>query len=262
MYACRVLCLCCVLVLSFSARAQTLETLDAVLETYVERNGGRAFLDSIKGLRMQGTLRVQDQPWEVHFVKQEPHYEMRVLRSPERTVTTLYDGSVLWQTLMTPEQEARRVIARGDEAAAMVGFSLLGPLFEPAEADITRVLVGTERLERILHYHVRVTKPGSTEDIYIDSRTFRETQMLKREDEGAEQVLLFSDFEPAQQLWIPRRVETYRDGVLETTLVIDSVELNPGVFSSIFAYPGDLGTTDSPRTNAAEPQAPEPTINP
>jgi hypothetical protein len=216
-------------------------TIDAVLEKILEANGGEESLKSATNARFRGEVKSADEAYDFVLLKKRDN-KMRIHRNMyKRSVETAFDGKAGWRRF-TIDDRTKVIDLEGDELSAMrIQADFDGPLVGPATEEVTRRLVGVERIDRVDYFIVEVTTPVDSSLHFVDSRTFRELKVIKKSTspsgEPVESVSYFYDIQRHAKIWVAHRVERHKpDGQIEIILIND-VEINPGILDLAFAKP-------------------------
>lgn len=238
-------CLMPVVLLSGMAlQAKSLEewTLQDVLDAVVDANGGKESLESVTNGRFSGRIESAEESYEFLLLKRRPNLMRSRMMNPIRAIETGFDGTTAWRRL---EYRGYDQVTEVKEPEVLRNIRLEadfdGPLIGELPEGVTRELVGIERIDRIDYFLIRITSFRSTDLHYIDSRIFRELKVISErpgpDGEPVREVTWFEDNRKHSGVWIAHRVRKERaDGSVETVL-IENVDINPGILRFSFRMP-------------------------
>jgi hypothetical protein len=216
-------------------------TLEDVLAKILEANGGEDGVMAVTNVRFIGEIKGASNAFDFVLLKKRPN-KMRIhLNMYKRSIENGFDGQNGWRRY-TVDDRTKVVDIEGEELFLLrVQADFDGPLVGASFKGTTRRLVGVERIDRVDYFLVAVDSEMDTTLHYIDSRTFRELKAIKKssspDGEPVEVTSFFYDVQRHAQIWIAHRVERHLpDGSVETILIED-VEINPGILDMAFARP-------------------------
>lgn len=217
-------------------------TINEVLDKVVEANGGRDAINSIKDVRMRGSIKTPEVTYDFLLLKKRPN-KLRVhLMYKGRSVETGFDGIEGWQRIWTGGEDTVRKLTKVelDETGLETDFD--GPLIGPDKPLITRTLDRIERIDRTDYFVVKLEAPDSRTYHYVDSRTYREWKTVREvlgEDGEVTNTIetLFDDYAKYETIWIAETMtRTSTSGTAEE-VIVTQVELNPGILDRAFVMP-------------------------
>lgn len=204
---------------------------------YMRANGGRSAIDSVKSLRMVGQLSMGDNQLRFQMIKKRPARMQLTQYLPDYEWVTVTDGKDAWQYIIRDGRESRVQELRAEAEEAFIESAL----FDSALMRNGRIpggisLKGQETFLGIPCY-VLTMKEGEVEyEVYLDERTFREVRVLKRAPGMEVEETQYSQYQRIEPLWIPFMI-IQTGNELERRIMLESAELNVGVFDSFFRNP-------------------------
>lgn len=155
------------------------ETIDDIIDKYIEAFGGAEKLKSIRSLKTVATIKSQGQniPTTAWFIQNKGmRMDMLIQGKTNTTVITPNGGWTLFpiQRQKTPVDADEQTAKEGAEE-----LDLTGDLFEYKEKGNKAVLLGKEIKDGKGVYKIRLTrKSGTVVIMYIDSNTFLPIQRI------------------------------------------------------------------------------------
>lgn len=219
------------------------QTLERLLQSVVQIQGGPEILRSIGSLRCLGTLTLGGETYDFTLLKKRPQFIRITYQLPDLRVSTGWDGQVAWR-----EEESSRKFLR---ATGVLDGAERDALIRDARFDNPLIrldgnLDGLRYLGRFSYdgrsYHrIEVTTPGLAQPEYVllDPDTYHDTIHLQTDPATGQPLeIRFSDFRALPSgLVLPFLIERRRAGQVEWTIRIARIETNLGLPDSIFTKP-------------------------
>ena len=216
-------------------------TLEDVLARMVESNGGQEAIEEITNLRIRGKIVSDKGTQDFVLLKKRPNKTRIQLMFKGRSREAGFDGITGWQRVSQGNEE-RVVPIEGEDLARMErDADFDGPLVGEPQSGVACRLLGVERIDRVDYFVVEVAKSNSVGRHYIDSRTFREDKVLQtvtlNSGEEVETQTQYFEYKRFGGIWVAMRTERWSAGDTKETILINSVDLNPGILDRAFARP-------------------------
>lgn len=217
-------------------------TLEEVLHSIAEANGGLESIEKITNARFFGEIVTEEGAKEFLLLKRRPNMVRSRLSDANGAMETGFDGETGWQRF---ERSGFDKVVQIDDPkrirALLLDSDFDGALIGDPQEGVSRRLFGIERIDRVDYFIIEVVSPSGTTLHYIDSRTFRELKTVKttqsEDGEDSRIVSFYHDNRKHSGIWVSHRVERQlADGSAETILIHD-VEMNPGILSRAFRMP-------------------------
>lgn len=215
------------------------ETIDDIIDQYIEAFGGAEKIISMKSLKTVGTTRAHGQnipttTWSVQ--NKGMRMEMLIQGKINTTVVTTDGG---W-TLFPLQKQKRPVDA--DQQTAKEGaeeLDLTGDLFEYKEKGHKAVLLGKETKDGKENYKIRLTrKSGTIETFLIDANTFLPSQRIIDKTvagKTVEMIETFGNYKRNSKGYI--YASTYHYAPMDYELTYSAYEVNVPVEETFFDKP-------------------------
>ncbi|MFP4540716.1 MAG: hypothetical protein ACLFR7_03710 [Opitutales bacterium] len=231
--------LCCAPV-SLVAQDAPLQTVDAILAAIWQANGGRERIDAVQSVYATGTLQRGEERLDLVILRKRPDLKRITVAMPGGAFHQGFDGQRSWQMQVRPDGERE---VRPLEGPAKREFEadrhFLDVLLMVPEDGLEHRLEGVEYVGRAPAYVIETLLPEKRRLAYVDSRTLRILRFEEwpREGEGEVVTIEVSDYSRVDGVWFARRVERFRPGEETVVVQFDTIELNTGLFDTVFAYP-------------------------
>ena len=203
---------------------------------YNEGMGGPKNWEQVVSLRVSGQLTLDGGAYDFSASTKKPNYLKMTIHGHRRTMQMGYDGNVAWQQLgpidpieMEPAQ-ARRFIH-----GAHFGNQLLYPYALGKQVEY----LDTVPVDGTICHQLRVTlDTGYQLDYFIDIRSYHESKVITTDRHTSKvHVSLYQDYFRESGIPLARKVVSSENGVWVSTLVLDTVKVNPGVMTWMFKMP-------------------------
>jgi outer membrane lipoprotein-sorting protein len=219
------------------------ESVEYVLDRYIEAMGGRASLEGIKSVRLSGKIRYPSGlEHSITVLKKKPDLVRVVLDTGTVRFIQAYDGKQAWFS----RQAGRNAFydrMRGNLAAGFLREAPLeNVLVNPRDTGAKIYLGEDVQVARVSCYQVIADFPDGSRIIhYIEKETFLERRILEYNEKG-ELVgdLIPSKFETFQSVLFALQILRMKDGKVVSNLQLEDVEINVGILDTPFTPPVEL----------------------
>ena len=238
-----------VLFLSISGMSYA-QTVQEILDKYVENTGGRAKWETLKGMKMTATVNQQGMEIPLTIISMKDGRQATIINFQGMSIKqNVFDGTTLWSTnfmSMKPEKsdaEATEIFKASstDFPDPFLNYKAKGYLVE---------LMGKESIEGAEAFKVKLTKKpvmvdGQLQDeisyYFFDTENFVpimiETEIKAGQGKGMVSQITMSDYQEVDGLFFPFAMAQGVKGMGSQPLVITKIELNPTVEASEFVFP-------------------------
>ncbi len=217
--------------LAFSATAQS---ADEIVDKYVTAMGGKEKLSSLKSVKMEGTMNIQNNDIGITITKVQNtgmRVDMEIMGANNYQIINTKGGITFFpiRGMQVPEP-----LPDEQYKGAVSQLDLQGALFNYKEKGTTVEYLGTEKLGGNDAYKLKATlKNGSVINYFVDAKTNRLAKASsKRMMQGVESEFetVFSDYKQnADGYWFP-----YTTVATQGTTSFDKIETNIIVDPKIF----------------------------
>lgn len=220
-----------------AAQTAPLKTIDEVLAAFLEVNGGEEGIAEVRSIRALGSVTINGKTQALTLLRKRPDLKRISVRMEDFTIHRGFNGEVSWRLIEADDGRKQLTLMEGEEKDSFeLDQSILGRLFMKPEDGVKSTLVGVEYVGRIPAYVIDSTFRGDVRRAFLDSRTFR---VLKYEytTEGKKVAEILSNYTRAGKVWIAQRSERVVDGEFDGTVELNRIEINNGVFATVFEVP-------------------------
>ena len=244
------------LVVSFSTQINA-QTVDEILANYYENIGGLENFKKIEGIKMTAKVNNggMEIPLEIYQFKGGKQFT-RINFQGKELMQGVFDGETLWgHNFMTMKAEksdaettANMKLNSNDFPDSFIDYKEKGYLVE---------LLGKETIDGTETFKIKLTKEpitvdGKQEDdvsyYFFDTENFvpiaLQTEIKSGQAKGMVSEITFSDYQEVDGLYFPFSMTQGIKGQPGAPITISTIELNPKVDDSIFAFPEETETTD------------------
>lgn len=228
-------------------------TADQIIEKYVETVGGAEAWSKLKGQKMVATAAVQGMEFPIEMYELKDGRQITKFDIQGRAmVQGAFDGETLWSiSFMTMKAEKDETEATENFKRTIGEFP--GALFTYKSMGYTAELDGEDVKEGVECYKIKMTKKPEIIDgkevpniqyYFIDKENFVpvtiEEEITSGQGKGQTSTTILSDYQEVNGLYFAFAIKQ-GDGMNAFEITIDSVELNPTVEDSVFAFPAEEG---------------------
>lgn len=234
----------------FAITSLSAQTVDEIIDTYFENIGGKETMAAVTGTKTtakvnQGGLEI---PLEIVQMAGGKQYTKFTLQGNE-FFQGVYDGETLW-SINFQSMKAEKSDAESTENYKLDINDFPDVFLNYKEKGYTLELVGDETIDGAETFKIKVVKEPKTidgkevEDIsyyYFDKEAFVplaiDTEVKSGQAAGMIQRVTFSDYQEVDGLYFAFSIgQGVKDGP-SSPIIIESIELNPKVDDSMFAFP-------------------------
>jgi hypothetical protein len=214
-----------------------------ILNRYIKSMGGRANLQKIRSIRMEGDLIYADgTSHKLTVLKKKPNLVRITLDTGTLRIIQAYDGKDAW---FAREQGNNLFIDRM-RGQARTTFLIQAPieniLIDKRDSGAEIELLEDVEFVRVPCYQIEARFPDGSRIIHcINKETYLEHRILQynREGELASEIVP-SNFEFFDGILFSMNSKVVADGEEVSSLVIEEVQTNIGVLDSAFSPPTEL----------------------
>ena len=223
------------------------QTADDVLLNYFENTGGLEKWNALEGLKMSGVANTQGMEIPVDIIQLKDGSQAVIINFQGQTITQFaFDGEQMWSTnfmTMQPEKSDSEATANMKKAAK----DFPSPFLNYKEKGYSVEFIGKETKEGTETFKLKLTQDpilvnGVEEPNvsfhYFDTENFAlivsETQIKEGPMQGQTMTSTMSGYQEVDGLFFPFDMSMSGQGIS-----IKSIELNPKVEKSLFAFPGE-----------------------
>jgi hypothetical protein len=218
-------------------------------QAYLEANGGREFLESIRSLRAVGRLETPERTSPFLLLKKAPDKSLFRLEMDEATIRFGTDGDDVWRSIARDGRVRQVILLAGDDARRVRRMGrFFGGLLEHflrGHGSFRSIDARSTPEGDFFVVAVRGDEPeASLVEYWVDAGSLDLVRSVETRD-GVATETLFSDYREIGSLRQPYRVETRTGGEWVSTAVLEDTEMNPGILSLSFERP----VTEAPGRN-------------
>jgi len=235
------------LVCSYSINAQT---VDEIISNYFENTGGVENWEKIEGVKMSAKVNQGGMEIPIEIVQLKSGKMMTTINFQGQSIKQgVFDGEVLWSTnFMTQKAEKS-----DEEAINMVKNEMNqfpDPFLNYKEKGFTAELMGTETVDGAETFKIKLTTTPNIIDgkevpsvsyYFFDNENFVPIQIQEEIMEGPGKGMVsevkMSDYQEAGNVYMPYSMTQGVKGQPGAPITMDSIEINPTVDDSEFAFP-------------------------
>ena len=226
------------------------QDVDEIIANYVENTGGLEAWTNLKGIKISAKFNQQGMeiPLEIVQMADGRQYTKFSFQGMD-IMQGVFDGETVWstnfQTMKAEKSDAETTenvkLAANDFPEAFINYK---------EKGYTAELMGTETFDGTETFKVKLVKEPvkvdgeEVEDItyyYFDKDAFvpiaQESEIKMGPAKGSVSLVKMSDYDEVDGLYFPFSMSQGIKGGQSQPIQIESIELNPEVEDSVFAFP-------------------------
>lgn len=219
------------------------QSVEYILERYIDGMGGRAALERIKSVRLSGIVEYPDgSRHSITVLKKKPDRVRVVLDTGTLRFIQAYNGQVPWFARESGRYSFHDRM-RGELADSFIREAPLeNVLINPAGIDVDLELGPDVSVAGMPCFQIIAHLPGGAKVVHhIEKDSFLERRILEYDKEGELiSELVPGKFQKIDGVAFAMKIVRLRDGETISTLTLDEVETNVGILDSAFDPPVDL----------------------
>lgn len=229
-------------------------TVDEIVRRHVETLGGIDKLRAVQSLRYTGKALFQGGLIEAPAVLQfkRPGLLRMDVSLHGVTMVQAFDGTAGWEINPFEGSMQPRRTSEEESSDLQDDADIDGPLVDYKSKGHTVELVGREDLEGKPVYKLKVSaRNGEVSYLYLDAASFllvRETQRSKVQGVEVDVESNLGDYKPVNGVMRPFALTHKINGRTMTQLIIDKIEANVALDSTIFKMPAQSPAADKPQS--------------
>ena len=228
------------------------QNVDEILANHWENRGGIENFKNLEGIKMTCKITQQGMEIPLEIIQLKDGRQMTVISFQGQEIKQgVYDGEVLWSTnFMT--MKAEKSDAETTENFKLNANDFPDSFMDYKEKGYTVELVGTETFDGTETYKIKLVKEPVTIDgvqqddisfYYFETENYvpiaLESEVKFGQFKGSTQEITLSDYQEVDGLYFPFSMTQGVKGMGSQPIMIESIELNPEVDDSIFAFPAE-----------------------
>ena len=235
------------LICSYTINAQT---VDEIIDNYFENTGGVENWEKIEGVKMSAKVNQGGMEIPIEIVQLKSGKMMTTINFQGQSIKQgVFDGEVLWSTnFMTQKAEKS-----DEESTNMIKNEMNqfpDPFLNYKEKGFTAELVGTENVDGSETFKIKLTttpniiegkEVPSISYYFFDNENFVPIQVHEEitvgPGKGMVSEIKLSDYQEAGDIYMPFSMTQGVKGQPGAPITMDSIEVNPTVDDSEFAFP-------------------------
>lgn len=231
------------LVLALAAVTASAQTVDELIEKYLQAQGGREKVAAIKSMRMEGKMDMgqgMQMPIKIAYVSPD---KMRFEGTMQgMTMVQAVDGDSGWQIMPFMGKTEPEPMSADDVTQAKKQLESFDPLSRYKELGHTLELVGKEDLEGSPAYKLKLTrKDGEVTYAYLDAESYllvKTAGKSKMQGQEVEAETKIGDYKEVGGILVAHTMESKVKNMPNSmTISFSKVEVNPSLVASDFQMP-------------------------
>ena len=232
--------------LTISLNAQS---VDEIVENYLENTGGAENWENVKGVRMNASINQMGMEIPIEMVQLKDKMYTKISIQGQEIKQAVFDGETLWSTnFMSMKAEKSDQEDVDNVKNELAEFP--DPFLNYKDKGFTVELMGTETVEGSDVFKIKLTKKPMVVDgeevpnvsiYYFDSENFVPIMVHEEVMSGPGKGMIMeskmSDYQEVEGLYFPFSMTQGVKDQPGQPITIESVELNPSIDDSEFNFP-------------------------
>lgn len=228
------------------APQEEIRSLEALVEAYIEGQGGMESIQNVKSLRMQGRFYPEEGAGPIPFsiVKKRPDKMRSFFNFPLFSRVQSFDGEKGWQLLksnLEPGENFQRLT--DNEIQQLAQDAHFDHVLIRQYGDLSRLrFLGKQPFQGEDFYWIEVLTDNFQRKkvLLLSTDKFRDLYHLMEDPStGIQEVIHFQDFTRVGGLHLATHISSRTEGSLNWKMVIENIEMNIGVSNFYFEPPED-----------------------
>jgi hypothetical protein len=226
------------------------QTADEILDNYFETIGGKEEWRDVEGMRMKAKINQGGMEIPLDIVRMKDGKQMTVISFQGKEIKQgVFDGEVLWSTNMMT-QKAEKSDAETTEMVKKEMNDFPDPFLDYKDKGYKVEYVGKEEFNGTETYKIKLTKEPLTidgaevEDVsyyFFETENYVpiavQSEIKQGQAKGMISEITFSDYQEVDGLYMAFTMTQGVKGQPGQPISMDSIELNPTIDDSAFAFP-------------------------
>lgn len=226
------------------------QTADEILDNYFETIGGKDEWRDVEGMRMKAKINQGGMEIPLDIVRMKDGKQMTVISFQGKEIKQgVFDGEVLWSTNMMT-QKAEKSDAETTEMVKKEMNDFPDPFLDYKDKGYKVEYVGKEEFNGTETYKIKLTKEPLTidgaevEDVsyyFFETENYVpiavQSEIKQGQAKGMISEITFSDYQEVDGLYMAFTMTQGVKGQPGQPISMDSIELNPTIDDSAFAFP-------------------------
>lgn len=243
--------LICMAILSFTTTTISAQTVEEIIDTYIENIGGQEAWSKINSMTATGIGKQggTDYPFIATYMK-DGRTHINIDIQGQKFTVEAFDGETEWATNFQTQKAEAATSESSLNYKRNAKDYIPDAFYNYKEKGYKVELLGKETFEGTDCFKIKLTKSpaivngkevDNVEMYYFDTENFvpiaSEATILSGQAKGATQQILFSDYQEVDGLYIAFSQINKFNGQVGLEMVIETVKFNTEVDESIFKMP-------------------------
>jgi outer membrane lipoprotein-sorting protein len=229
------------IILSFYGHGSEAQDADQILSNYFKKTGGLQAWKELRTMKIRANFDQGGMTFNALIFRKQPNLSRTEVEVQGNTIVQAYDGETGWIiNPMMGTAEPQKMPVEMMEAMKEEKFE--SDLIDYKDKGNTVELVGTEMVDTVETYKIRLTKKsGDEEYYYFDKQSYlpvmesRSINFGPMKDQDSQTYI--SDYREVEGLMMPHSIEVKANGQSIQKLNIEEYVFNEDIDDSIFNFP-------------------------
>ena len=225
------------------------QSVDEIIENYFENTGGAENWENVQGMKMNASINQMGMEIPIEMVQLKDKMYTKISVQGMDIKQGVFDGETLWSTnFMSMKAEKNDQEDVDNVRNELAEFP--DPFLNYKEKGFTAELMGTETVDGAETFKIKLTttpniiegkEVPSISYYFFDNENFVPIQVQEEIMEGPGKGMIsevkMSDYQEAGGIYMPYSMTQGVKGQPGAPITMDSIEINPTIDDSEFAFP-------------------------
>ena len=216
-------------------------SVDEIVARNLAAKGGAEKLRAVTSVKMTGRVKGPGGEYSIVTWAKRPNKMRRESLNEGQTFVVGFDGMTVWQINPLISPKAREITGPQADRTRQDAGDFDTPLLDYKTRGTTVVLVGTEPVQGVTTYRLRVTwKNRAIQEIYINAETMLEAKVVMEMEQGGRKGVVTSEFynyKEVDGLTVPHGIRQTYNGQVMAEAIYDQVQFDVLMADTLFSMP-------------------------
>lgn len=230
------------LIALFCAVTVSAQTADEIISKYIQVIGGKDLLTKITSVYTESTMDVMGMSGDVKTTTLNGKGMKQEMDISGTLMTTCYNDKGGWSINPMTGATSPEAMPEAQYNSGKDQIIVGAPFINYAEKGYKAELMGTETVDTVNAYKIKMTAPDSTSSVYFfdpgTSYLVKTIQSMEMQGQMTDNEITYSDYRQVDGYAVPYKMDmNIAGGQFQMAMIVSKVELNKPVDEAIFSKP-------------------------
>jgi hypothetical protein len=226
----------------FCALNASAQTADEVISKYIQTIGGKDLLTKITSVYTESSMDVMGMQGSVKTTTLNGKGMKQDMDIMGNIITTCYSDKGGWSINPMTGATSPEAMPEAQYNSGKDQIVVGAPFIDYAEKGYKAELIGTETVDTVNAYKIKMTAPDSTSSVYYfdpgTSYLIKAIQSMEMQGQMTDNEITYSDYRQVEGYAVPYKMDmNIAGGQFQMAMIVSKVELNKPVDEAIFSKP-------------------------